>query len=154
MAEREPESRTGLEGHKRKGWIKNGSKLDGGTIGNLPLQGFRGGLLPIYLRFESVYGGLLRAQLIFKLRDFFTLKLTQRIDASGLGRPCVGGTFPWHRERLGGGRSVRYQQKYRDPADHQCRLRVLSHKVESLDLQFVHRITPYHEKEPLNRSMV
>ncbi len=154
MAKREPESRTGLEGHNRKGRIENGSKLDGGTTGNLSLQGFRGGLLPIYLRLESVYGGLLRAQLIFKLRDLFTLKLTQCIDASGLGRPCVGGTFPRHREGFGGGRSARYQQKYRDPAYCERRLRIFSHEVGSLDPQFLCRVTPYHEKGPLNRSMV
>lgn len=96
MAEREPESRMGLEGHNRKGRIENGSELNGGTIGNLSLQGVRGGLLPIYLRLEPVYGGLLRVQLIFKLRDLFALKLTQRVDTSGLGNPRVGGTFPWH----------------------------------------------------------
>jgi hypothetical protein len=48
----------------------------------------------------------------------------------------------------------RYQEKHRDPADCQRRLRVLSHKVGSLDLQFVCRVTRYHEKGPLNRSMV
>ena len=136
MAERKPESRMGLEGHKRKGWIKNGSKWDGGTIGNLSLQGFRRGLLPVYLRLEPVYGGLLRAQLVFKLRDLFALKLIQRVDTSGQGGLRIGGTFPRHREGLGGGRLGRYQQKHRDPADCQCRLRVLSHKVGSLDLQY------------------
>jgi len=157
MAEREPESRMGLEGHKRKGWIKNGSKLDGGTIGNLSLQGFRRGLLSVYLCLEPAYGVLVRAQLVFKLRDLFALKLIQRVDTSGLGNPRVGGTLPRYREGLGGGRLGRYQEKHRDPADCQCRPRVLSHKVESLDLQFVcliYRITPYHEKGPLNRSMV
>ncbi|MCP9447829.1 MAG: hypothetical protein NNA22_09720 [Nitrospira sp.] len=144
----------GLEGHNRKGRIENGSKVNGGTTGNLSLQGFRRGFLPVYLRLEPVYGGLLRAQLIFKLRDLFTLKLTQRLDASGLGFSCVGGTFPWHREGFGGGRPVRYQQQHRDPTYRERRAQDFFHEVKGLIDQILHCILPYHEKEPLNRSAV